>query len=291
MGMGTTSETWWCLETAAGGYRLIPLKGERASVGRSNSNDICIVDDMAVSRDHAFFVRHESGWFIEDRGSTNGVWVNGSREWRSKLQPDDLVSIGTTRFRFRAGGREIESEALAYPVHIQTGPITRDAVPRVREWDLFISHASEDKPYVVDALAHRLRELGLLVWYDDFELKVGDRLRQSIESGLARSRYGLVVLSYAFFAKHWPRLELDALAQREEDGAKVILPLWFGISSDDVKVHSPLLADRVAVKWSYGLTEVANTLVRVIAPERAVAPVVDGAGEQTVLRTTGEPGP
>lgn len=75
------------------------------------------------------------------------------------------------------------------------------------EWDVFISHASEDKEFV-RPLADALIARGLRVWYDEFELKVGDHLRRSIDRGLVRSRYGIVVLSPAFFAKHWPQTEV-----------------------------------------------------------------------------------
>ena len=71
------------------------------------------------------------------------------------------------------------------------------------EYDCFISHASEDKDFV-EPLAERLRELGLTVWYDKFVLKIGDSLRESIDRGLASSRYGVVVISHAFFTKRWP---------------------------------------------------------------------------------------
>lgn len=70
------------------------------------------------------------------------------------------------------------------------------------EWDVFISHASEDKATFVEELASRLEQLGLRVWYDDFTLTVGDHLRESIEMGLANSKYGIVVLSQAFFRKN-----------------------------------------------------------------------------------------
>jgi hypothetical protein len=69
------------------------------------------------------------------------------------------------------------------------------------EWDVFISHASEDKEDFVRLLAERLRTHGLRVWYDDFTLTVGDSLRRSIDRGLARSRYGIVVISPNFLRK------------------------------------------------------------------------------------------
>ena len=49
------------------------------------------------------------------------------------------------------------------------------------------------------------------VWFDAFALTVGDSLRRSIDRGLAQSRFGIVILSEVFFAKHLPPLELDGL--------------------------------------------------------------------------------
>jgi cold shock CspA family protein len=72
------------------------------------------------------------------------------------------------------------------------------------EFDLFICHASEDKEAFVEALAHRLAERNLRVWYDSFRLKLGDRLRPAIDQGLSRSRFGIVILSPSFCRKEWP---------------------------------------------------------------------------------------
>ncbi len=84
------------------------------------------------------------------------------------------------------------------------------------EYDVFISHASEDKVDVARPLAAHLQTLGLKVWLDDLELTLGDSLRRKIDQGLSRSRYGLVVLSPAFFLKEWPNKELDGLVARED---------------------------------------------------------------------------
>ena len=89
---------------------------------------------------------------------------------------------------------------------------------------MFVSHASEDKDAFVRPLVAALNAVGLKVWFDEQELRVGDSLRHSIDRGLARSRYGVVVISPAFLAKHWPQKELDGLVAREEDGAKEFFP-------------------------------------------------------------------
>ncbi len=74
----------------------------------------------------------------------------------------------------------------------------------MKSFDVFISHASEDKDSFVRPLATALKTKGLSVWYDETTLKLGDSLRRSIDSGLAQSRFGIVVLSHVFFQKEWP---------------------------------------------------------------------------------------
>jgi hypothetical protein len=93
--------------------------------------------------------------------------------------------------------------------------------------DVFISHASEDKDRFVRPLAEALRGRGLAVWYDEWELGVGDPLVHKINDGLARSRFGAVVLSPNFFNKNWSRAELQAFAALEmRQGRDLLLPIW-----------------------------------------------------------------
>ncbi len=117
-------------------------------------------------------------------------------------------------------------------------------------YDAFVSYASEDKEDFVRPLAEKLTKLGLKIWYDEFELRVGDSLRRSIDRGLVNSEYGIVVLSKHFFSKNWPRYELDGLTAREISGRKVILPIWHGIDREDVLKYSPSLADKIAIDSS-----------------------------------------
>jgi formylglycine-generating enzyme required for sulfatase activity len=130
------------------------------------------------------------------------------------------------------------------------------------EWDVFISHAWEDKESIARPLAEALRARGLRVWYDEFTLTVGDRLRRSIDRGLANSRYGIVILSPHFFAKEWPQIELDGLLQRESNGDKVVLPVWHEIGFESIRDYSPTLADRLGIASSQGLPQVVAGLMR-----------------------------
>jgi hypothetical protein len=133
------------------------------------------------------------------------------------------------------------------------------------EYDVFISHASEDKADVARPLAAQLQKLGLRVWLDELELTLGDSLRRKIDQGLAGSRYGLVILSPAFFEKEWPNKELDGLVAREDGREKVVLPVWHNVTAADIVKFSPLLADKVAVSTSRGLSHVAESIFEAVS--------------------------
>ncbi|MCZ2247766.1 MAG: toll/interleukin-1 receptor domain-containing protein [Bacteroidia bacterium] len=128
-------------------------------------------------------------------------------------------------------------------------------------YDVFVSHASEDKDDFVRDFVKCLQQDGLKVWYDEFTLRVGDSLRRSIDNGLRNSRYGIVVLSEAFFSKEWPQRELDGLFAREVNGEKVILPIWHKISKNEVMKFSPIIADMLALNTSsFTIEEIAKEI-------------------------------
>lgn len=136
-------------------------------------------------------------------------------------------------------------------------PIDVDIAPE-KQFDFFISHASEDKDDLVRDLALALKANGFEVWYDEFELKIGDSLRRTIDKGLVNSRYGLVIISPSFIKKNWPEYELNGMVAREMNGQKVILPIWHKISKDEVLKFSPSLADKMALNTSnYTVDDIA----------------------------------
>ncbi|CAM3904748.1 toll/interleukin-1 receptor domain-containing protein [Vibrio aquimaris] len=125
--------------------------------------------------------------------------------------------------------------------------------------ELFISHASEDKADFVKPLADELIKLGVSVWYDEYTLRIGDSLRSSIDQGLAESKYGLIILSKAFFEKNWTQYELNGLVVREMEGDKVILPIWHNITKDEIMKLSPSLVDKVALNSTmFTIREIAE---------------------------------
>jgi TIR domain-containing protein len=152
-------------------------------------------------------------------------------------------------------------------VLVQQQPARVYAAATGKRWDVFISHASEDKDGFVRPLAAALEKTGLKVWYDETALVVGDSLRGKIDEGLAQSRYGIVVLSPSFFNKQWPQRELDGLVSKEIAGVKVILPIWHNIDFDGVNALSPMLAGRLAAKSSDGMERVVEAMRAAMTPE------------------------
>lgn len=136
------------------------------------------------------------------------------------------------------------------------------------QYDVFISHASEDKVDVARPLAIKLQEQGLKVWFDEFELTIGDSLRRSIDRGLSESEFGVVILSPMFFTKEWPQKELDGLVAKESGREKVILPVWHNINAAGVEQYSPLLAGKLAVNTSTGIENVTKAVVKAIAQKK-----------------------
>lgn len=190
------------------------------------------------------------------------------------------VDMQGLRGTVRSGARVIPRAALQPLPAINEAPLSsirslvRDAdedlaptsvAPDGRTFDVFISHASEDKDEVVRPLANALKASGLSVWYDEFELRIGDSLRRKIDKGLASSRFGVVVLSKAFFGRGWPEYELDGLVTRSVSGEQILLPIWHNVSKKEVIGYSPSLADKLARSTgTHTVEEIAAEIVDVI---------------------------
>ena len=156
-----------------------------------------------------------------------------------------------------------EPSLSSVPTLVRSFQNTEDGA--VIEYDVFISHASEDKDAVVRPLANALVQHGLRVWYDEFELKIGDSLRRKIDKGLANSRFGIVVLSRDFIKKGWTNYELDGIISKAVSGDQVMLPIWHEITKQEIIAYSPSLADKVARNTSsYTIDEIANEIAELI---------------------------
>jgi hypothetical protein len=148
--------------------------------------------------------------------------------------------------------------SASYPVHFYS---QNDNT----EYDVFISHASEDKENFADELNKVLESYSFKVWYDTQTISWGDSLRAKIDQGLRKSRYGIVIISKHYIQKGWTQYELDGLFQKEMTGGKTILPIWHDITKQEVFDFSPTLAGRKALNTAMFTTiEIADELKKLL---------------------------
>lgn len=228
----------------AGEIVEVVLQGTEANVVLLDSSNF---SSFKAGRSHRFIgglakrspvqlrVPHAGNWHV-------AVYITpgyrGSVKSGARVLPGALPTIRESTVPSLADIRDAADEFAASTADL-------DLVPR--EHDVFICHAGEDKDSVARPLATALRERGLAVWFDEFELGIGKSLRRTIDSGLIGTRFGVVVLSPAFFDKGWPNYELDGLVTREVSGGRqLILPVWHNVGQADVLSYSPSLADKLA---------------------------------------------
>lgn len=133
------------------------------------------------------------------------------------------------------------------------------------KYDVFISHASEDKESFVDELVIELQQRNIKVWYDKNCIRWGESLRSKIDEGLRNSKFGIVVLSQAYINKGWTQYELEGLFNIEMTNGKTILPIWHNITKSQVQQFSPTIAGRLAMNTTMQTpNEIAQELVQIL---------------------------
>lgn len=115
----------------------------------------------------------------------------------------------------------------------------------------FISHDSRDKELIARPIADGLNSRLCAVWYDEYTLKPGMSLRESIEDGLKNTKKCILVLTKNFLMNTgWTKKEFNSVFTREMIfNEKVIIPIWFDITKEEVYEYSPSLADTFALIW------------------------------------------
>ncbi len=229
--------------------KLAGLRGRLTSLKKLLAADEARLKSLLAKRQH-FVSRATNEIQGEGKTARQKRWIAVQRETTSELKTQVQLIQQMTKT-----------------------PAAFGTVPKERQlrhdYDVFISHATEDKEDFVRPLATKLINTGLRVWYDELSLSVGDSLRKSIDAGLAKSQYGLVVLSSAFFAKNWTQYELNGLVSKEMEGTKVILPIWHKVTKDEVMSFSPSLVDKVALSSAFlSVDEIAAKLFAAIKQKK-----------------------
>lgn len=240
---------------------IVTLRGSAANVRLLDSSNFSAYRN---GRKHTYYgglvqrspfrvvVPRDGHWYlvVDLQGMRPGVRVNSS----VRMEPPPLPLARTAA---PAPLSEVRAER-------PPAALTDDG----QVWDVFISHAGEDKADVARPLYEALTAHGVSVWFDEAELRIGDSLRRKIDQGLARSAFGVVVFSSAFFAKGWPQYELDGIVTRSVAGEQNLLPIWHKVSKDEVRAQSPSLADKVARSTSeFTVDEIADEIAQRVRPD------------------------
>ncbi|HPH14526.1 MAG TPA: FHA domain-containing protein, partial [Burkholderiaceae bacterium] len=77
----------------------VQLTKDRTTLGRRPYNDV-VIDNLAVSGEHAVFQMTGNDVFVEDLNSTNGTYVNGKAAKKQQLHHGDSVEVGKYKIRF-----------------------------------------------------------------------------------------------------------------------------------------------------------------------------------------------
>ncbi len=131
---------------------------------------------------------------------------------------------------------------------------TQDYVNKKMELDkplAFISHDSRDKELIAKPLANGLSSRLCSVWYDEYSLKIGDSLRESIEKGIKEVKKCVIIITKNFLSNPgWGKKEFNSIFTREMIfDERIVLPIWYDVTKEDVYEYSPSLADTFALIW------------------------------------------
>lgn len=138
---------------------------------------------------------------------------------------------------------------------------------------VFISHTSSDKDLLVRPLVRAMQDHGVDAWFDEISMQPGDSLVRTIDKGLIDCDFAVIVVSPAFMRKKWPEYEFASLVSRELHGSrKLIVPVWFNVSREDVAAYSLAFADKLAINATgKEIYEVAREILAVVRPEGMIS--------------------
>lgn len=103
--------------------------------------------------------------------------------------------------------------------------------------DLFLSHASVDKDWLVRPVAQELMRRGLSVWLDEGEIYPGMLLEENIKRGLETANAVVLFITPAFLQREWPQKELHLAIEK----AKPLIPVVVGVDFNKLRKRYPLL--------------------------------------------------
>ncbi|KAL3741387.1 hypothetical protein ACJRO7_016943 [Eucalyptus globulus] len=115
-------------------------------------------------------------------------------------------------------------------------------------YQVFLSFRGPDtRVGFTDVLFHSLNDTGICVFRDDEEVRVGERIDGSLQRAIDNSRIYIPVFSRTYASSQWCLRELVQILANtsKSEGKKEILPIFYDVQPDDVKLKTPLYHDAI----------------------------------------------
>lgn len=198
----------------------------------------------------------------------DNVWLNDAYTFATKyLKGHSLYqTINTAHFQKNyvelyscLQSVQHDADFMAEADGIKTIAVPSYKAKELPEYDVFISHADKDKPAIVDDLVKSINLLGLNVFYDKETLEWGDKWKDKILDGVKKSEFAIIVISENFFGREWTEKELNSFLNRQNsDGQKIVLPVLYNISLQQLRNRYPAVAEIQALNaGSYSTDQIA----------------------------------
>jgi hypothetical protein len=124
-----------------------------------------------------------------------------------------------------------------------------------RETKIFLSHATKDKPTLVQNLYNALKDK-FDVWYDDKSSLAGESILFGISEGAKACEWAVAVLSPDYIRNKWTKEEFEILVALEKSDRKIIIPILHNISLEEATNFYPGIAARKAIPSGTPLEEI-----------------------------------
>lgn len=129
----------------------------------------------------------------------------------------------------------------------------------------FISHDFQDKSNVARPFAQKLaHRANRTIWYDEFTLTVGDKLRREIEKGIRQSEYCILLLTKNYLLNEsWANIEFESIFTKELIEKKdSIIPIWINITKEELYEFCPSLINIWGLNWNIGIENIVNEILK-----------------------------
>lgn len=238
-------------------------KNASASMIKSKMNQIENYESIARKAEEASATYSKK--IVDKRMKRNDAYLRLQKEEQSERKKREK-SIEKMKQSYEQRISELESMRLDKVENEFSKTLSTDEP----EYDVFVSHAWEDKEDFVEDFVQALTDRGIKVWYDKTKIKWGDSMREKIDNGLRKSKFGVAILSPNYIAdgKYWTKAELDGLFQMDSINGKTLLPIWHKLTKKQVMDYSPIIASKLAMTTAtMTADEIADELLCMLSPE------------------------